>query len=53
MQRTTSMICIKVRPKLTTTGSDSLATGRSNVLYFSSKFVSNRFSLGPPQQPAK
>ena len=33
----TSMICMSVMPKLTWIGSDSLATGRSSVLYLSSR----------------
>ena len=34
---TTSMICCKVSPNFRMTASDSLATGRSRVLYFDIK----------------
>lgn len=45
---TTSIICISVRPKLNTRGSDSLPTGRSSTLYVSSRSLSSRFSWEPP-----
>lgn len=45
---TTSIICISVRPKLNTRGSDSLPTGRSSTLYVSSRSFSSRFSWEPP-----
>ena len=51
VQLTTSMICMSVMPKLTWIGSDSLATGRSSVLYLSSRWCSSRFSCGPCTEP--
>lgn len=48
---TTSMICIRVKPKLSWSGSVSFSTGRSKVLYLSSKWCSKRFSLGPWIEP--
>lgn len=50
---TTSIICISVKPKLNWSGSDSLTTGRSSVLYESNRSCSNRFSLYPAEQSAK
>lgn len=50
---TTSIICIKVKPKLNWSGSDSLTTGRSSVLYESSRSCSKRFSLYPAEQSAR
>lgn len=47
---TTSIICIKVNPKLSCSGSDSLTTGLSSVLYESSKSCSRRFSWYPAKQ---
>ena len=46
---TTSIICCSVNPKKTSSACDSLATGRSNTLYFLRIKISsnNRFSLGP------
>lgn len=41
------MICMSIRPKLSCSGSDSLATGLSSVLYGSNKSLSKRFSWGP------
>jgi hypothetical protein len=49
---TTSMICCKVRPNLTSRGSDSLATGLSKTLYGPNKVFSSRFSCGPCCEPA-
>jgi len=45
---TTSIICMSVRPKLSTRGSDSLPTGRSSTLYVSSRSFSSFFSWRPP-----
>lgn len=44
---TTSMICWRVRPNFTDSASDSLATGRSRMLYELSRWLSRRFSCGP------
>lgn len=49
---TTSMICCSVRPNFTSSGSDSLATGRSKTLYGPSRLLSSRFSCGPCSVPA-
>lgn len=45
---TTSIICMSVRPKLSTRASDSLPTGRSSTLYESSRSFSSFFSWRPP-----
>lgn len=44
---TTSIICWSVRPNFTDSASDSLATGRSRMLYELSRWFSRRFSCGP------
>ena len=48
---TMSMICWSVRPKLTMSGSVSLATGRSKTLYEAISSLSNRRSEGPAEAP--
>ena len=50
---TTSIICISVKPKLNWSGSDSLTTGRSSVLYESNRSWRSRFSLSPAKHAAK
>ena len=50
---TTSIICINVKPKLNWSGSDSLTTGLSKVLYESSKSCSKRFSWYPAEHAEK
>ena len=47
------MICCRVRPNLSTRASDSLATGRSRLLYFVMRSFINRRSCGPLHTPAK
>lgn len=52
-QPTTSIICIKVRPKLSCSGSLSFTTGRSSTLYASSRVCKRRFSWDPARQPKR
>lgn len=46
---TTSIICISVKPKLNWSGSVSLTTGRSSVLYVSKSSCNSRFSFFPAE----
>ena len=49
--RTTSMICCRVSPNLSLSGSDSLSTGLSRLLYLAIRSLISRRSFGPDQTP--